>query len=75
LLRQATAGQGPLVLLGGEAGVGKSALADEFCRRIGDLSLLVIVTYRDDELGSTHPLRLALGDLATAPAIQRMPLQ
>ena len=29
---------------------------------------LVLVTYRDDELGARHPLRIALGDLATAAA-------
>jgi DNA-binding CsgD family transcriptional regulator len=41
-------------------------------RRIGDLSVLVIVTYRDDEIGADHPLRLVLGDLATAPAVHRI---
>jgi DNA-binding CsgD family transcriptional regulator len=159
LLRLAAAGQGRLVLVGGEAGVGKTALTDEFCRRlagtvvvlrtscdalstpgplgpvrdlapalgllidpsshdsdardrlfrevlaafaarpgptvvisedahwadgaslellrflgrrIGDLPVLVVVTYRDDEIGADHPLRLILGDLATAPAVQRI---
>ncbi|MBA3428110.1 MAG: AAA family ATPase [Actinobacteria bacterium] len=32
-------------------------------RRLRDLSILVIGTYRDDEVGGSHPLRLALGDL------------
>ena len=41
-------------------------------RRIGDLPVLVIVTYRDDEIGADHPLRLVLGDLATAPAVHRI---
>jgi predicted ATPase/DNA-binding CsgD family transcriptional regulator len=158
-LRQATAGHGRMVLVGGEAGVGKTALADEFCRRvaagavvlrtscdalstpgplgavrdlapalglridehsldgdardglfrevlaalaaqpgpiviiaedahwsdgaslellrflgrrIGDLPVLFVVTYRDDEIGTDHPLRLVLGDLATAPAVSRI---
>src|SRR5215211_1284417 len=43
-------------------------------RRVGDLRVLLIVTYRDDELGQRHPLRIVLGDLATAPAVRRLPL-
>ncbi len=43
-------------------------------RRIGDLPALIVVTYRDDELGAYHPLRIVLGDLATAPAVRRLPL-
>ncbi len=160
-LRQAAAGRGRLVLIGGEAGVGKSTLVDEFClhaqataralkascdslstpgpfgplldiapalgidlsqmfmpnqrrdevfhtvltalssqadptiivgedahwsdeatldllrflsRRIDNLGVLVLVTYRDDELSRDHPLRRLLGDLATASTIFRMNL-
>jgi DNA-binding CsgD family transcriptional regulator/tetratricopeptide (TPR) repeat protein len=158
-LRLAAAGHGRVVLVGGEAGVGKTALVDEFCRRvagaatalrascdalstpgplgpirdlapalglqieshaldsdsrealfravlaafgtrsgttlmvgedahwadgaslellrflgrrIGGLRALFVVTYRDDEIGPNHPLRLVLGDLATAPAVHRI---
>src|SRR5215217_7993457 len=162
LLSQATAGQGSMVLIGGEAGVGKTTLTDEFCRqitgtaellrtscdslstpgplgpvrdlapslgiridrhsldgeardrlfrevlavfaarpgpmvvvaedahwsdgaslellrflgrRIGGLPVLFVVTYRDDEIGADHPLRLVLGDMATAPAVYRISLR
>ena len=33
--------------------------------RLAELPALVVVTYRDDELERTHPLRTLLGDLAT----------
>jgi tetratricopeptide (TPR) repeat protein len=43
-------------------------------RRIATVPLLAIVTFRDDEIGKSHPLRRLLGDLATAPAVRRMHL-
>jgi DNA-binding CsgD family transcriptional regulator len=160
-LRQAAAGQGRVVLVGGEAGVGKTSLVNEFCRqvvgtaailrascdslstpgpfgllrdiapalgleidqptlqgdardrlfrdalaafaarpgptvvigedahwadgatlellrflgrRIDGIPTLFVVTYRDDEIGATHPLRLLLGDLATASTVHRLGL-
>jgi DNA-binding CsgD family transcriptional regulator/tetratricopeptide (TPR) repeat protein len=36
---------------------------------------LMICTYRDDELGSGHPLRLVLGELATNGNIDRLKLE
>ena len=33
-------------------------------RRTARLRVLILVTYRDDQGGSTHPRRLALGDIA-----------
>jgi DNA-binding CsgD family transcriptional regulator len=36
-------------------------------RRIGSTGALVVSTYRDDEVGPSHPLRLALGDVTPAP--------
>ena len=157
--KQAAAGHGRLVLVSGEAGVGKSTLANEFCRRLEDahvvrtscdalatpsplaplrdlapalgipiehdvhdsesreqlfravldrlaagpkptviigedahwadgatlemvrfisrrvegLRLLCFVTYRDDEIGPTHPLRLILGDLPSSQTVYRLP--
>jgi len=43
-------------------------------RRLGRMRGLVLVTYRDDELGDDDPLRLLLGDLATQRATRRMGL-
>ena len=41
-------------------------------RRIGELRALFVVTYRNDEIGPNHPLRLVLGDLTTAPTVHRI---
>ncbi len=44
-------------------------------RRIAQTPVLVIVTYRDDELDARHSLRGTLGLLATAPRVGRMRLE
>jgi tetratricopeptide (TPR) repeat protein len=36
---------------------------------------LVVATYRDDEVGPRHPLRVTLGDLATAVPVRRLQLE
>jgi ATP/maltotriose-dependent transcriptional regulator MalT len=41
-------------------------------RRVATTRCLVLVTYRDDELARDHPLRVALGDLSTAAAVERL---
>jgi DNA-binding CsgD family transcriptional regulator/tetratricopeptide (TPR) repeat protein len=41
-------------------------------RRLNGLTALVVVTYRDDELERTHPLRTVLGELATTAAVLRV---
>jgi DNA-binding CsgD family transcriptional regulator/tetratricopeptide (TPR) repeat protein len=41
-------------------------------RRMDDVPLLVVVTYRNDEVGPGHPLAVLLGDLATAAVVARM---
>lgn len=40
-------------------------------RRVGRTHAAVLATYRADEIGSAHPLRAVLGDLATVPAVSR----
>jgi DNA-binding CsgD family transcriptional regulator len=44
-------------------------------RRIESTHALVVGTYRDDEVGRQHPLRTVVGDLATSPAVRRLPLE
>lgn len=41
-------------------------------RRVHLLPALMVVSFRDDEVGAMHPLKRALGSLATAPAISRI---
>src|SRR5437867_1786842 len=41
-------------------------------RKIGRTSLLVVATFRDDELERAHPLRLVLGELATRAEVERL---
>jgi DNA-binding CsgD family transcriptional regulator/tetratricopeptide (TPR) repeat protein len=44
-------------------------------RRVESLPALVVVTYRDDAVGPVHPVRMLLGDLATAPGLGRVRLE
>jgi predicted ATPase len=43
-------------------------------RRIASLPLLLVVSYRDDEVGGAHPLAVALGDVARCAAVHRIDL-
>jgi DNA-binding CsgD family transcriptional regulator/tetratricopeptide (TPR) repeat protein len=43
-------------------------------RRAGDHPVLFLVSHRDDEMSQMHPLRAVLGDLARAPAVERLHL-
>jgi len=43
-------------------------------RRIRQTISLMILTYRDDEIGADHPLRILLGDLASSHALHRIPV-
>lgn len=41
-------------------------------RKVEGASLLVVATYRDDELDRLHPLRIVLGELATVSSLDRI---
>ena len=43
-------------------------------RRLTSTRTFLIATYRDDEVGPTHPLRVFLGGLATAASVHRLTL-
>jgi predicted ATPase len=43
-------------------------------RRVDGFRALVVATYRDDELDDPHPLRVVLGELATARGVERVDL-
>ena len=44
-------------------------------RRIDSLPLLLVVSYRDDELDGQHPLAVVLGEVATCAAVSRIGLE
>ena len=41
-------------------------------RRLAPARTMVLVTYRDDEIGEDHPLRVVMGELATQRATRRI---
>jgi DNA-binding CsgD family transcriptional regulator len=41
-------------------------------RRIDESGALIVATYRDDETVGDHPLRVVLGELASAPGVSRL---
>jgi DNA-binding CsgD family transcriptional regulator len=43
-------------------------------RRIATVPVLLLATYRDDELDRSHPLRVALGDLLRRESVERLRL-
>ena len=44
-------------------------------RRMGSTKAVILGTYRDDEVGASHPLRAVLGDLATRDSTHRLHLE
>ena len=43
-------------------------------RRVNGLRLLLVISFRDDELGPAHPLSVTLGDLANCRQVSRIEL-
>jgi DNA-binding CsgD family transcriptional regulator len=43
-------------------------------RRIAPVPVLLVVSYRDDELDRSHPLRSVLGELPSSGAVRRIPV-
>jgi DNA-binding NarL/FixJ family response regulator len=43
-------------------------------RDVERLPVLVLASYRDTELGATHPLRIVIGELGARPAVRRLRL-
>ena len=43
-------------------------------RRLGGTRLMILATFRSEEVGRDHPLTVVLGDLATLPGVIRMQL-
>ena len=77
MLEALSARPAPTVVIGEDAHWADGAsleLLRFLSRRIGELPVLLVVTYRNDEIGSDHPLRLVLGDLATSPTVHRLGL-
>ncbi|MFN8664083.1 MAG: LuxR C-terminal-related transcriptional regulator [Thermomicrobiales bacterium] len=68
---------GPTIIIGEDAQWADS-ISLEFlrfmARRAAQVPVLFVITYRDDELGPDHPLRLMLGDLASSGVAPRLSL-
>jgi DNA-binding CsgD family transcriptional regulator/tetratricopeptide (TPR) repeat protein len=43
-------------------------------RRIESIGVLIVLSYRDESVDAAHPLRVALGSIATGVALTRLPL-
>jgi DNA-binding CsgD family transcriptional regulator/tetratricopeptide (TPR) repeat protein len=77
-LAELSAGDAPALVTVDDAHWADEATLDLLrflARRVGSVPALVIATYRSDEVGDRHPLRVVLGDLATLRAVQRLTLE
>ena len=78
LLRALRAAPGDLILLLDDLHWADEATLDALRfvgRRVETTRALVVGTYRGDEVGRQHPLRVVVGDLATSPAVRRIQLE
>lgn len=76
-LRVLSAGQKPSVVVFEDLHWADEATLDlvrYVGRHLGSVPALLIMTYRDDELGPRHSLRVVIGDLATAVGVYRIAL-
>ncbi|GAB2673824.1 ATP-binding protein [Kribbella swartbergensis] len=74
LFRELTAG-GPTLVVVEDAHWADEATLDVLrylARRLEHCALMIVVTYRQDEVGARHPLRVLAGDLATLPVVRRL---
>jgi len=70
-------GQAPAVVLLEDLHWADEATLDVFrllARRVESVPVLVVASYRDDELDVRDPLQIVLGELAAGPSISRMRL-
>jgi len=71
-------GRKPVVLVIEDLHWGDEATLDVvrmLARRVASLPLLLVLTYRDESLDRTHPLRVVLGELPLRPAPLRIALE
>src|SRR5947209_2899490 len=71
-LDAALSGHGSLILIGGEAGIGKTALAEVMCRAADEKGARVLVGHSYD-LSETPPYGPWAEALARAPASDQLP--
>lgn len=72
--REPGGGQTPTLWVFEDVHWADDATLDLLCylgRRIVNTPVLLVVTYRDDEIGRKDPLTVLLGDLANSPAVHR----
>ncbi|MCW6006095.1 LuxR C-terminal-related transcriptional regulator [Micromonospora sp. CPCC 205371] len=75
LLDQLSGGNPPTLLVLDDAHWADDATLDVLRflgRRLGPCPAMIVVSFRQDEVGPHHPLRVLAGDLATLPVVRRL---